>query len=388
MARCASAILETQIRLLSDDSKPMSRPTAAIIDRQALRHNFALAQSLAPTARCMPMVKANAYGHGAVEVSKALSAQAPAFGVACIEEALALRDAGIEKPILLLEGTFSNDEVNIAAQNNFWLMVENDNQQRAIIDANTASPITVWLGMDTGMHRLGFAPAEIGDRYRELEHSSNVASTIVIATHFACADEVNNDATNRQLALFEKTTSTITAAEGKRIEHSLANSAAVLAWPQSHANWQRPGYMIYGNSPFAIPQINADKLQPAMSFQSAVISLRHIDVAESVGYTANWSATRPSTIATLCVGYGDGYPRHAPNGTPVLIRGHQCPLVGRVSMDMITVDVTDLAEVAIGDNAVLWGSGLSVNDVAKHCDTIGYELITQLSDRVPRQYVN
>jgi alanine racemase len=334
------------------------------------------------------MVKANAYGHGAVEVSKALSAQAPAFGVACIEEAIALRDAGIEQPILLLEGTFSNDEVNTAAQNNFWLMVENENQKRAIIDAKISSPITVWLGVDTGMHRLGFAPADVGDRYRELERSPNIAKTMVIATHFACADDLASEATATQLALFEKNISTLNVAKNHHIEHSMANSAAVLAWPQSHAEWHRPGYMIYGNSPFAGPQINADRLQPAMSLQTAVISLRRIGIGESVGYTANWSASRPSTIATLCVGYGDGYPRHAPNGTPVLIHGQRCPLVGRVSMDMITVDVTDLNNVAIGDNAVLWGPGLSVNDVASHCNTIGYELITQLSGRVPRQYFN
>jgi alanine racemase len=366
----------------------MSRPTVAIIDRQALRHNFALAQSLAPTAKCMPMVKANAYGHGALEVSLALAEQAPAYGVACIEEALDLRNAGIKQPILLLEGTFSRDEVDTASRNNFWLMVENENQKRAIIDAKIPSPITVWLGIDTGMHRLGFAPEDADIHYRELEGSTNTAKTIVIATHFACADDLTSEATAAQLALFEKNLATLNVSKNHYIERSMANSAAVLAWPQSHGNWQRPGYMIYGNSPFAGPQINADRLQPAMSLQTAVISLRRIGIGESVGYTANWSASRPSTIATLCVGYGDGYPRHAPNGTPVLIHGQRCPLVGRVSMDMITVDVTDLNNVAIGDNAVLWGPGLSVNDVASHCNTIGYELITQLSGRVPRQYLN
>ncbi|MBT5106841.1 MAG: alanine racemase [Porticoccaceae bacterium] len=358
----------------------MSRPTKAVIDLQALRHNYELAQSLAPKSKTIPMVKANAYGHGAIKVSQALSDIAPAFGVACIEEALELRDAGIKQPILLLEGTFEATELKLAATKGFWVMVENHQQKEAILNADLALPLNVWLGVDTGMHRLGFQPGEIADIYKTLNSSRNISQPIVFTSHFACADNLDSDSTLKQIQTF-KACAPVTALQ------SLANSAAILAWPKAQREWQRPGYMLYGNSPFAVAQENADQLKPVMSFESAVISLRTIAAGESVGYTANWTAERESTIATITVGYGDGYPRNAINGTPVLINGIRCPLVGRVSMDMITVDVTALSEVAIGDKAVLWGPELPVNEVASYCDTIGYELLTRMPERVPRVYL-
>ena len=358
----------------------MSRPTRAVIDLQALRHNYQLAQSLAPESKTIPMVKANAYGHGAIKVSQALADIAPAFGVACIEEALELRDAGIKQPVLLLEGAFDAAELKLAATKGFWVMIENHQQKEAIINADLAVPLTVWLGVDTGMHRLGFQPGDIAEVYKTLNSSRNISQPIVFTSHFACADDLNNKATLKQIDAF-KACAPVTALQ------SLANSAAILAWPKAQREWQRPGYMLYGNSPFAVPQENADQLKPVMSFESAVISLRTIAAGESVGYTANWTAERDSTIATVTVGYGDGYPRNATNGTPVLINGVRCPLVGRVSMDMITVDVTDLREVAIGDKALLWGPELPVNEVASHCDNIGYELLTRMPGRVPRVYL-
>lgn len=358
----------------------MSRPTRAVIDLQALRHNYQLAQSLAPESKTIPMVKANAYGHGAIKVSQALADIAPAFGVACIEEALELRDAGIKQPVLLLEGAFDAAELKLAATKGFWVMIENHQQKEAIINADLAVPLTVWLGVDTGMHRLGFLPGDIAEVYKTLNSSRNISQPIVFTSHFACADDLNNKATLKQIDAF-KACAPVTALQ------SLANSAAILAWPKAQREWQRPGYMLYGNSPFAVPQENADQLKPVMSFESAVISLRTIAAGESVGYTANWTAERDSTIATVTVGYGDGYPRNATNGTPVLINGVRCPLVGRVSMDMITVDVTDLREVAIGDKALLWGPELPVNEVASHCDNIGYELLTRMPGRVPRVYL-
>lgn len=361
----------------------MSRPTKAIIDLQALRHNFDLAQSLAPSSDIIAMVKANAYGHGAIEVATALATMAPAFGVASIDEALELRQGGISRPIMLLEGIFELDEVALAAHHNFWLMVENSRQLDAVINANLAQQVKVWLGMDTGMHRLGFQPEEIQSAYNRLRNSRNVSEEIVLASHFACADDLSNPATSQQIQQFDL----YTPAGQKPPKTSLANSAAILGWPKAQRNWQRPGYMLYGNSPFSASQKNADQLRPVMSFESAVISVRSISSGESVGYTANWAAQRDSVIATVTVGYGDGYPRQAANGTPVLINGVRCPLVGRVSMDMITVDVTDLPGAAIGDRAVLWGPELPVNEVATHCDTIGYELLTRMPSRVPRIYI-
>ena len=363
----------------------MSRPTSAIIDLKALRENFYLAQQLAPNSKSMPMVKANAYGHGMIEVANALADSAPAFGVACIEEALALRKANIKQPILLLEGPHSADEIGIAEKHGFWLMLENHNQLQAILSAHLSNPISVWLKLDTGMHRLGFKPEDLQHIYKQLSDSANVADDIVLATHFACADDLESDFTDRQLQCFNSAIDTLDFPAPT----SLANSAAILDWPSIEDNWQRPGYMLYGASPFSKPQKNADQLQQVMHFQSAVISIRNISAGESVGYTANWTAQRNSVIATVAVGYGDGYPRHAPNGTPVLIDGARCPLVGRVSMDMITVDITDLnTDIKIGTDVTLWGPALSVTEVAMHCGTIGYELLTRMPARVPRIYIN
>ena len=364
----------------------MPRPTSAIIDLQALRDNFSLAQSLAPDSQTMPMVKANAYGHGAVQTAKALAEMAPAFGVACIEEALELRRAGIRQPLLLLEGTHSADEVQIAEQEDLWLIIENHLQLQAIINTKLQKPVNIWIKLDTGMHRLGFHPEDTKAVFQQLNNSQNVAKPIVLASHFACADNLTSEFTEQQLQRFASAIQTI---EQPQITTSLANSAAILGWPEVCDHWQRPGYMLYGNSPFSKPQHNADRLKPVMQFQSAVISTRTIDTGESVGYTANWTAQRPSSIATIAVGYGDGYPRQAPNGTPVLIQGIRCPLVGRVSMDMITVDITDLPQpVTIGESVILWGPELPVNEVAQHCDTIGYELLTRMPSRVLRTYRN
>ena len=362
----------------------MTRPTSAIIDTTALRDNFALAQKLGPSAKSMPMIKANAYGHGMVEVAHALNDMAPAYGVACIEEALELRQANIQQPILLLEGPHSRDEVEIAQQQNFWLMLENHTQLDAVVNAKLNKPINIWVKLDTGMHRLGFQPDEAQCVFQRLNDSSNVAESMVLATHFSCADNLANNFTYQQLERFDKALKQLDSSD---LLTSLANSAAILDWSNIKDNWQRPGYMLYGNTPFSQSQKNADQLKPVMHFQSAVISIRTVGRGESVGYTANWTANRTSTIATVAVGYGDGYPRHAPNGTPVLINGIKCPLVGNVSMDMIGVDITDLVEsIEIGQTVTLWGPGLGVNEVAEHCGTIGYELLTRMPSRVPRIY--
>ena len=362
----------------------MTRPTVAIIDTRALQDNFALAQQLAPHAKSMPMVKANAYGHGMVKVAEALKDMAPAYGVACIEEALELRQAAIQHPVLLLEGPHSADEVEIASQYGFWLMLENHRQLDAVLKATLRNPVNIWIKFDTGMHRLGFQPNEAQQLFQRLENSPNVAKSMVLATHFSCADNLDNDFTQQQLSQFNEAIKSI---DQPNLLKSLANSAAILDWPEVKDDWQRPGYMLYGNTPFTRSHTNADKLKPVMHFQSAIISIRSIAAGESVGYTANWTAQRTSTIATIAAGYGDGYPRHAKNGTPVLIRGVKCPLVGNVSMDMISVDITDIAApIDIGELVTLWGPGLGVNEVAHHCGTIGYELLTRMPARVPRVY--
>ncbi len=360
----------------------MSRPARAIIDLAALRANYRLAHSLAPQQNHLAVVKANAYGHGALRCAQALEPLAPAFGVACIEEALALRAGGIEKPILLLEGTFSDDEVLIAAEQNFWLMAENRTQIDAILAAPCTHPLRVWLKLDTGMHRLGLPPEQLPALYAQLRQSGKVDPEIVLATHLACADELDNPFTQAQIASFRA------ACQGLEAPVSLANSPGLLGWPEARGAWNRPGFMLYGNSPFTEPHPQADGLQPVMRLQSAVIALREVPVGGSVGYGRTWRAARPSRVATVAMGYGDGYPRHAPSGTPVLVNGQRAPLVGRVSMDMLTVDVTDLPGVQLNDPVILWGPELPVNEVAAAAGTIGYELLTRMTGRVPRVFLD
>ncbi len=360
----------------------MARPAKALINLDAVKHNFALATRLAPGSKAVAVVKANAYGHGAVAVASALAIQAPAFGVACIEEAIELRDAGIEQPILLLEGVFCADEIVIASEQNFWLMVENHKQIHSIVNADISRPIVAWIKIDSGMHRLGLPPREANAAFSILQNSKNVQPGIVMATHFACSDQLDSDFTHQQVECFSK------AVAGIQAPRSMANSAAILAWENARADWNRPGYMLYGNSPFPHNHENGDQLKPVMTVKSAIISIREIPAGESVGYGATWKAQRNSRIATVAIGYGDGYPRHAPNGTPVLVNGRRAPLAGRVSMDMVTVDVTDLGQVNIGDEVILWGEALPVNEVAEFSATNGYELLTRLPPRLPRVFTS
>ncbi len=360
----------------------MARPTRALINRDALRHNYATAQRLSGKGNAIPIVKANAYGHGAIMVAQTLAPLAPALGVACIEEAVELREAGIDKPILLLEGFFSAEEVELAAAQNFWTMLQSEEQVAAVESASIPHPLICWLKIDTGMHRLGFQPQQAAELYSRLQAHPNIANDIVLATHFASADDLDSDFTPQQIALFRECTRGIDA------PCSLANSPGLLGWPEARAEWNRPGFMLYGHSPFSVDHAETEALQAVMTFRSEVMAVREIAVGESVGYANTWSAEKPSRIATVPVGYGDGYPRHAANSTPVLINSQRARLVGRVSMDMITVDVTDLGPVSIGDEVILWGEDLSANEVAIHADTIGYEIMTRMHNRVPREAIN
>jgi alanine racemase len=234
--------------------------------------------------------------------------------------------------------------------------------------------------MDTGMHRLGVAPKRLANLVAQLRNSENVHADMVIASHFACADELDNDFTERQMQCFHE------HLPDPEMSTSLANSAAIMAWPQAHGTWNRAGYMLYGNSPLNLEHTSSQGLTPVMSLHSAVISLRHITAGEGVGYGQVWTAERDSVVATVAMGYGDGYPRHAGNGTPLMVNGQRASLIGRISMDMLTVDVTDIKGVEVGSPVCLWGLDLSPNEVAKHIGTIGYELITRVGQRVPKIY--
>jgi len=356
----------------------MSRPTKAKLDLEALRNNIAHARTLAPQSKIMAVVKANAYGHGAVVVAQTLQTLADALAVACIDEALELRAAGISAPILLLEGIFEREEVHVAAAENFWLCIDNEWQISVLEQEALQQPVQTWLKIDTGMHRLGIAPELAGQAYKRLKNNKNVLHEIVLCTHFASADDLESSQTKEQLDVFNNVCKNL---PGPR---SAANSPGLLAWPESHFDWVRPGYMLYGNSPLTLPHDNAEALQPVMTLSSTIVSMREIGAGESVGYGATWTAERPSRIATVTIGYGDGYPRLARNGTPVLVNGQRAGLAGRVSMDMITIDVTHLAQVNVGDEVILWGQGLPLAEVAACAGTIGYELTTRMPARTKR----
>ncbi len=351
------------------------RAVTAQIDLSALTANFQIIKQLAPNSQILAVLKANAYGHGLERIAQAIP-QADAFGVARIDEALALRASGVSKPIVLLQGFFCADDVAVIAANNLQTVVHNQQQLEVICQANLARPLKVWLKIDTGMHRLGINPKDFSDFYQRLKQSSNVQDPLVLMSHLASADDRADPANDQQIALFNQ----LCAATAE--QKSLANSAGICAWPDSHLNWLRPGLLLYGVSPMNSAQPLALPIRPVMTLKAHLISVRYLAKDQTVGYGGHWRSDRDTVIGVIAIGYGDGYPRHAQNGTPVLINGRRVPLVGRVSMDMITVDLGIDAVDAIGDLATLWGEGLPVEEVAEHATTIAYELLCNISRRV------
>ena len=354
------------------------RPARALIDLDALRHNYQLARELSG-ARALAVVKADAYGHGAVRCAQALEREADGFAVACIEEALALREAGIRAPILLLEGFFEAAELALIEQHQLWCVVHALWQVEAIEQASLGTPLNVWLKLDSGMHRVGLHPADYQAAYRRLLASGKV-SKIVLMSHFARADEPDCPRTAEQLAVFQQ------AREGLAAEVSLRNSPAVLGWPQVPSDWVRPGIMLYGATPFEQAQEQAARLKPVMTLESKVISLRELPAGEPVGYGARFVSERPTRVGVVAMGYADGYPRHAPTGTPVAVDGQLTRLIGRVSMDMLTVDLTDLPQAGLGSRVELWGKQVLASDVAAQAGMIPYQIFCNLK-RVPLDYI-
>ena len=354
------------------------RPARALIDLQALRHNYRLARALGG-GKALAVVKADAYGHGAVACARALEEEADGFGVACIEEALELRAAGIKAPVLLLEGFFEASELALIAEHDLWCVVHSLWQLEAIEKTQLHKPLTIWLKLDSGMHRVGLHPKDYHDAYQRLLSSGKV-SRIVLMSHFARADELDADATAQQIAVFEA------ARQGLAAECSLRNSPGVLGWPQAPGDWVRPGLMLYGATPFEVPQAQAARLQPVMTLQSRVISVRELPAGEPVGYGAKFVSPRPTRVGVVAMGYADGYPRQAPNGTSVLVAGQRTQLIGRVSMDMLNIDLTDVPQATVGSPVELWGKQVLASEVAAQAGTIPYQIFCNLK-RVPRDYI-
>jgi alanine racemase len=363
----------------------MPRPARALIDLDALRHNLACVRAHAPGARVLAVVKANAYGHGAVPVARALlAAGADALGVACTEEALELRESAIRAPILLMEGPFTPDEVALADREGLSLVVHDRAQLEWILAARPAAPFACWLKVDTGMHRVGFDPAELPAVHAALAAAPQVGE-LVLMSHFARADEPAHGFTRSQLERFGALHRALPAAAPPTL--SLANSAAVLAWPESHGDWVRPGIMLYGATPLGDAHPSAARLRPVMSLTSALIAVRELAAGEAVGYGGRFVCAGPTRVGVVALGYADGYPRHAPDGTPVRVAGRPSRIAGRVSMDMLTVDLSDCPGARVGDPVELWGAAVSANAVAEAAGTIAYQLFTGVSPRVPRVYV-
>lgn len=357
------------------------RPIQATISQRALRHNLAVVKQYAPQAKVMAVVKANGYGHGLINVAHGLNA-ADGFAVLGLNEAIDLREAGFDQTILLLEGVFSAQELGIAASFNIDIVVHSAVQIEMLLVAKLSKPIRVHLKMNTGMNRLGFVPDAFLSAFHRLQTCKNVAE-ITFMTHFATADEAVG--IEAPLDLFQRTV------HGLHQPISLANSAAILHYAQTHTDWVRPGIMLYGATPMSNTPAAQFNLQAVMHLSSEIIAVQTLRAGETVGYGQRFTATKTTQVGIVACGYADGYPRHAGQygqGAPVLVAGNLTQTLGRVSMDMLFVDLTEIPQANIGAPVELWGSQVPVDAVATASDTVGYELLCAVSARVPMQVVD
>jgi len=354
------------------------RPARARIDLDALVHNYRHARQLGG-ARALAVVKADAYGHGAVTCARALDAEADGFGVACIEEAIELREAGIRSPILLLEGFFDATELPLIEHHQLWTVIASRWQLDLLQRHQATRPWTVWLKLDSGMHRLGFAPRDYLPAWYRLCELPWI-NGIVAMTHLARADEPGHAYSDQQMEMFEQVLQTLPPGTPS----SIANSAALLAWPRSHREWARPGLMLYGAQSFDGPNKASDALRPVMRLESRIIAIRELPPGEAIGYGGTFLTERPTRVGVVALGYADGYPQNAPAGTPVIAHGQRTGLIGRVSMDMLTIDLTGIPQAAIGSPVEFWGPHLPVGEVARHIRTSPYRLLGGLK-RVKRE---
>lgn len=353
----------------------MSRATTATIHIEALRHNLSHVRALAPQSKVMAVVKADGYGHGLERVARALEG-ADAFGVAALSDAERLRAAGLSQRIVLLSGI--DDAGDLAAIRRLGVdtVVHHDSQLALLQQDTESDPVRVWLKLDTGMHRLGFAPERAKTIYSELKMMSNVHNDIMLMTHFASSDAFDEKQTLSQLQVFSESTASLNEL------HSLSNSAAILGWPKAHQDWVRAGGALYGLSVVDDKAGSDFGLKPAMSLSTKLIAINPVKRGESIGYSATWQCPEDMPVGVAAIGYGDGYPRNVPAGTPVLINGVRVPIIGRVSMDLMTLDLRGIPDAKVGDDVLLWGPELPVEIIAKAAGTISYELTCSITRRV------
>ena len=361
----------------------MTRPIRAEISLSALRHNYALAKSKAPRSKVFAVVKANAYGHGFKRVAAALN-DADGFATLELDSAVQLRDMKVESPILLLQGFFNERELPTFVQQQFTAVVRDLEQVKQITGASLAKPLDIFLKFNTGMNRLGLKGPLSGYAINMAASHRNFGA-VTFMTHFASADCEEGVAT--QLGRFDDIVKAAKAVFGKKaLTQSLANSAALLKFPETHRDWARPGIMLYGSSPFADVSAEWLGLKPVMALRSEIIGVQALDVGDRVGYGGLFTAKKKMRVGVVACGYADGYPRHAPggndHGTPVIVSGKRTRTIGRVSMDMLVVDLTDLPHVHVGAPVTLWGEGLPADDVAHASGTVAYELFCAVAPRV------
>ncbi|MDV5227029.1 alanine racemase [Providencia rettgeri] len=358
------------------------KAATALINRRALRHNLHRVRELAPHSRLIAIVKANAYGHGLTEVGSTVEDLVDGFGVARLKEAIALREQGIKSPIVLLEGFFERADLTYLVEQQIDTVIHCVEQLEMLESSSLSKPIKVWMKLDTGMHRLGVLPQDAEAFYQRLQCCKNVKLPINIVSHFCQADEPELPTTTQQIQCFKQFIA------NKAGEKSIAASAGILLWPEAHYDWVRPGIIMYGASPQEGKSAEQFGLQSVMTLKSTLIAVRKHAAGQCVGYGATWCSERDTQLGVVAIGYGDGYPRSAPSGTPVLINGRKVPIVGRVSMDMITVDLGPNANDKVGDEVILWGKALPVEEIAAYAGIINYELLTKLTSRVVMEYLD
>jgi alanine racemase len=353
----------------------VSRATSATVHIDALRHNLSLIRRRAPHSKVMAVVKADGYGHGLERVARALQG-ADAFGVAALADAERLRAAGLSQRIVLLSGPDEPDDIALLRRLQVDAVIHEPGQLGMLEAAGLGVPIRCWLKLDTGMHRLGFPATDAAAVHARLRAMPSVARDIVLMTHFARSDEFGCESTREQVQCFDS------AVAGLSGEHSLSNSAGVLGWPQAHRDWVRPGGALYGLSAVE-GQTGPDLgLEPAMTLSTRLIAVKQIEAGAAIGYGGAFVAPAPMRIGIAAIGYGDGYPRHAGSDTPVLVGGCRTRALGRVSMDLLAVDLSDVPEAAVGTPVVAWGRGLPVEEIAAAAGTLGYELACGITRRV------
>ncbi|PCM43784.1 alanine racemase [Marinobacter sp. ANT_B65] len=358
----------------------MPRSTAASIDLEALKRNYRTAADRAGSAKAMAVVKADGYGHGIAQVASALADVAPRYAVACIEEALAIRAAGLVQPVVLLQGVHARGDLADCECSNFEPVLHNEKQLEWLEQGDDMP--WFWLKVNTGMNRLGFWPDDLQAVMARVEKAGAGSRLLGFVSHFACADDTSSTMTAAQTAVFETATS---AWPG--VMKSLGNSAAHFISGQPLFDWSRPGIMLYGGSPVVGKTGPELGLEPVMSLEAPLITTRVVRAGEAVGYGRAWVAERDTRMGMVAIGYADGYPRHAGTGTPAAIDSQRIRLIGRVSMDMLAVDLSNAPDASEGDRVELWGKTVGVDEVAACAGTISYELLTGITNRVPRIYI-